>query len=218
MSASPIGRFMLRDQLKELLLARILEGAYAPGARLVETQIADELGVSKAPVREAIRELEILGMVVSEPFRGARVREVTAHELAETYPVRAAIEEVAARAAFSLLHEDVAALETEVEAMTAAAHAGDMHGLLVHDVQFHRLIVEASRNSVVATVWSSLRVEARTLISIIKDDVDLDAIAASHEPVVDAFRKGDAQRAGQVLRQHIEFYSRWVGAEPGGAA
>ena len=120
---------------------------------------------ARHPVREAIRELEILGMVVSEPFRGARVREVTAQELAESYPVRAAIEEVAARAAFATLHADPSPLEAEIEAMTAAAATGDMHNVLIHDVQFHRVIVEASGNSVLQKTWRSLRVEARTLIT-----------------------------------------------------
>jgi DNA-binding GntR family transcriptional regulator len=207
MSTPTINRAMLRDQLREILLAGILEGRYAPGARLVETQIAEELGVSKAPVREAIRELEILGMVVSEPFRGARVREVTSQELAESYPVRAAIEEVAARAAFATLHADPSTLEAEIEAMSTAAAAGDMHDVLIHDVQFHRLIVEASGNSVLEKTWRSLRVEARTLITILKDAIDLDQIAASHEPVVEAFRSGDAQQAGEVLRTHIESYA-----------
>lgn len=198
---------MLRDQLREILLAGILEGRYAPGERLVETQIAEQLGVSKAPVREAIRELEILGMVVSEPFRGARVREVSERELAESYPVRSAIEEVAARAAFPTLHADPSGLEAEIKAMEDAAAAGDLHNVLIHDVQFHRLIVEASGNSVLEKTWRSLRVEARTLITIIKDQIELEKIAPSHEPVVEAFRSTNAIQAGEVLRAHIDFYA-----------
>src|SRR5512133_3113761 len=133
-----VTRNMLRDQVREVLLERILNGEYAPGERIVETQVAQEFSVSQAPVREALRELEILGMVVSEPYRGARVREVTSRELAEIYPIRAAIEEVAAREAAKTLDGDVGALEGELDAMLAAADSGDIHQMLVHDVRFHR--------------------------------------------------------------------------------
>src|SRR6201989_3043758 len=99
-----LSRPMLRDQIKDAILERILAGDYAPGERIVETRIAQEFGVSQAPVREALRELEQMRFIVSEPFRGARVREVTKEELAEITPVRAALEELAAREAALKMH------------------------------------------------------------------------------------------------------------------
>ncbi|MFL5692350.1 MAG: GntR family transcriptional regulator, partial [Ktedonobacteraceae bacterium] len=75
-----LSRISLRAQIKEILLKRILNGEYKPGDRLVEMQIAQELGTSQAPVRESLRELEALGFVESEPYRGTRVREVTKEE------------------------------------------------------------------------------------------------------------------------------------------
>src|SRR3954453_18189120 len=93
-----LSRPMLRDQIKDAIVERILNGDYAPGERIVEIRVAQEFGVSQAPVREALRELELLRLVVSEPFRGARVREVTAGGLAEIYPVRGALEGGAAGA------------------------------------------------------------------------------------------------------------------------
>src|SRR5687767_12419783 len=118
---------MLRDQIRDALVERIISGAYGPGERIVEIRVAQEFGVSQAPVREALRELELLRLVVSEPFRGARVREVTAEELAEIYPVRAALEEVAARGAAGNLGGDVEPLEREIEGMRRAAEAADVH-------------------------------------------------------------------------------------------
>src|SRR3954469_5532072 len=109
-----VARQMLKDQIREVLLERILDGTYAPGERIVETQVASEFSVSQGPVREALRELETLGMVVSEPYRGARVREVTPAELAEVYPVRALIEGYAAQEAAKAMEGDVGALETEL--------------------------------------------------------------------------------------------------------
>src|SRR3954469_24845404 len=204
---------MLRDQIREVLLERILEGQYAPGARIVETQVASEFDVSQAPVREALRELEILGMVTSEPYRGARVRQVTPRQLAEIYPVRAAIEEVAAQAATPVLQHDTAALEAELEAMRTAAAAGDRHELLVHDVRFHRLIVEASGNATLQQVWRSLHIEARTLITLVGDDARLHDVAEAHRPVLEAIRSGDSRAAGRALRRHVEQFARWVPAE-----
>src|SRR5947209_6001313 len=140
--SAPVTRVVLREQLKELILERILNETYRPGERLVETRIAAELGTSQAPVREALRDLELLRFVESEPFRGARVRDVSQEELIEIYPVRAAIEAVAAREAAERLDGDVEALEAELEAMRAAAETGDLHEQVEHDVAFHRLIVE----------------------------------------------------------------------------
>ena len=87
-----VSRPALRDQVKDLLLERLARGEYAPGDRLVETAIARELGVSQAPVREALRDLEQLGLVVHEPHRGCSVRKVSTAELREAFPVRAALE------------------------------------------------------------------------------------------------------------------------------
>ena len=210
-----VSRSMLRDQVREVLLERILDGTYPPGERVKETRIAQEFSVSQAPVREALRELEILGMVVSEPFRGARVREVTAAELAQIYPIRAAIEEIAGREAAPAFGGDVAVLEAELDAMLDAAAAGDISRLLEHDVRFHRIIVDASGNETARRVWGSLRIEARTLITLIKSKDELPEIAEAHRPVVEAMRAGDGRVAGRVLRKHIEAFAKWVPKDAG---
>jgi DNA-binding GntR family transcriptional regulator len=208
-----VTRSMLRDQIREVLLERILDGHYQPGARIVETQVASEFDVSQAPVREALRELEILGMVTSEPYRGARVRKVTPRQLAEIYPVRAAIEEVAAIAATPVLKDDTAGLEAVLDEMRAAAAAGDRHGLLAADVRFHRLIVEASGNATLQQVWRSLHIEARTLITLLGDTTRLQDVAESHLPVLEAIRSGDPKRAGRALRRHVEQFASWIPVE-----
>jgi DNA-binding GntR family transcriptional regulator len=204
---------MLRDQIKEVLLARILEGDYAPGQRIVEMQLANEFGVSQAPVREALRELEALRLIVSEPHRGARVREVTNRELAEVYPVRAALEEEAARAAAVRLGGNVKPLEAEYRAMRRAADRDDAHALVMHDVRFHRVIVEGSGNQTLLDLWTSLRVEARTVISMVKDHSDLHEVAEMHAPLIEAFRSQDRARCARMLRRHIEHFAKWVPRE-----
>ena len=205
-----VNRMSLRAQVKEILLARILNGEYKPGDRLVEMQIAQELGTSQAPVRESLRELEALGFVESEPYRGSRVKAVTRAELAEIYPVRAALEEVAARAATKRLAGNAEALEAELAAMHRAAEKGDLYEQVQHDVAFHRLIVEASGNKVLLDAWKSLRIEARTLISAIATDLDPHELAERHRPVLEALTAGDSERAGKIIRQHVEFFGELI--------
>jgi DNA-binding GntR family transcriptional regulator len=203
---STVSRVVLREQVKELILERILSGEYAPGARLVETRIAQELGTSQAPVREALRDLELLRFVESEPFRGSRVRDVSQEELIEIYPVRAALEEVAAREAATRLEGDVAALDAEIEAMHAAADAGDLHGEVAHDAAFHRLIVEASGNGVLLETWLGLRVELRTIVTALRTGLDRHEIADSHRPILDAFAARDPDAAAAAVRDHLQHY------------
>jgi DNA-binding GntR family transcriptional regulator len=203
-------RTSLREQIKEILLARILNGEYRPGERLVELQIAQEFGTSQAPVRESLRELEALGFVESAPYRGTRVRAVTKDELAEIYPVRAALEEVAARAAAQRLAGNVAALEAELAAMHNEAERGNLYEEVRHDVEFHRLIVAASGNRVLQDTWQSLRIEARTLISAITTELDLHELADMHRPMLEALAECDGMRAGALVREHIEFFGSQV--------
>jgi DNA-binding GntR family transcriptional regulator len=204
---STVSRVVLREQVKELILQRILTGIYAPGDRLVETRIAQELGTSQAPVREALRDLELLRFVESAPFKGARVREISDEELLEIYPVRAALEELAAREAAVRLDGGVAALEAELDAMHTAADEGDLHTQVVHDVNFHRLIVEAAGNRILQDVWGYLRIESRTIITAVRTGMDGHEIAERHRPVLDALRDRDPDRAGAALRRHLEEFA-----------
>ncbi|MDQ6661327.1 MAG: GntR family transcriptional regulator [Chloroflexota bacterium] len=205
-----LSRTSLRAQVKEILLARILSGEYKSGDRLVEMQLAQEFGISQAPVRESLRELEALGFVESEPYRGTHVRAITKAELTEIYPVRAALEEVAARAAAQRLAGNVEALEAELAAMHQEAQKGDLYEQVLHDVAFHRLIVEASGNRVLLDVWKSLRIEARTLISALKTELDPHQLAERHRPVLEALAAGDSERAGALIRQHVEYFGKLI--------
>lgn len=197
-------RTVLRDQIREILLKRILSGEYAPGDRLVELQLAKEFGTSQSPVREALRELELLHFVESEAYKGTRVRAISLEELAEIYPVRATLEEFAAREAAARLNGKVQELEEEFEEMLRAAGENDLQELAYHDVRFHQLIVEAADNSILVDTWRSLRVEARTVITALKADVDLVEIAEMHRPLLDALVAESPEEAGKALRCHFE--------------
>jgi DNA-binding GntR family transcriptional regulator len=204
-----VTRAVFREQIKDVLMQRIVDGEYEPGERIVELRIAEEFGVSQAPVREALRELESLRLVESEPFRGARVRAVHADEIAESYPVRAALEELAAKLAAERLAGAAAPLQAGIDAMRAAAVDGDLRAFVRHDVAFHRVFVEASANLTLVEVWQSLHVDLRTRFTLIQRLEDLAEVAESHVPIMRALDAGDAERAGRVVREHIEGFGRW---------
>ncbi len=199
-----LARTVLRDQIREILLKRILSGEYAPGDRLVEMQLAKEFGTSQSPVREALRELELLRFVESEAYKGTRIRAVSPEEIAEIYPVRAALEDLAAREAAVKMRGEVSELEGEFEEMVRSANEGDLPEIAQHDVRFHELIVEAAGNAILLDTWRSLRVEARTVITVLKADVDLIEIAEMHRPLLDALADGSPEEAGKALRWHFE--------------
>jgi DNA-binding GntR family transcriptional regulator len=209
---------VLRDVIKERIVERILDGTYGPGERIVESAVAAEFGVSQAPVREALRDLEAMRFIESQPHKGARVREVRAEELAQIYPVRAALEEVAGReAAVRIDADQLGALSEELAGMRRAAEEGSLYGLLVHDTRFHEIIVEASGNQVLLDVWRSLRVEARTLVSALRGHSDLHAIAELHRPVLQAVQFRDPDLLGKEMRAHIEFFGASVVGRVGAA-
>lgn len=205
---STISRTVLREQIKNVLLQRIVSGELQPGERLVETRIAQELGTSQAPVREALRDLELLRIVESEPFRGARVRELGDQELVEIYPVRAALEELAARLAAERLAGDVRALEEQVEGMREAERRDDVPALTEHDILFHRLMVEASGNAPLVQCWKSLGVEGRITLTLYGTRVRPQDAAGLHTPLLEALRAGDGARAAKEARTHIETFAR----------
>lgn len=201
----------LRDQIKDRIVERILDGTYGPGDRVKESVLAAEFGVSQAPVREALRDLEAMRFIETQPHKGARVREVTVEELGQIYPVRAALEEVAGREAATRMTDDhLTALTGELSGMRQAADDGDLHALLVHDTRFHEIIVEASGNQVLLEVWRTLRVEARTVVSVLRGHSDLHAIAELHRPVLMAVQFRDPELAGKEMRAHIEFFGASV--------
>jgi len=205
--ARTVTRVVLRDQIREALLARIFDGTYQPGTRLVETVVAKEFGTSQSPVREALRDLEALRLVQSEPFRGTYVRAFEPGELLEVYPVRAVLEELAAREATMRLHGDVRALKRCLEGMRAAAARCDSRREIQYDVEFHRHVVEAAGNDVLLRTWQSLAIESRTTMTVVAGGVDRTDLAERHVPILEAIERQDPAGAGAAARQHFEYFS-----------
>ena len=204
--ASPgtLSRSVLADQVKDRLLSDILAGRYAPDARIVETQVARELGTSQAPVREALRGLEALGVVEITPFRGARVRRPTRAELLEAYAVRSALETLGARLAVPRMGDaDVAELAGYVDAMQAAARTDDGHAVAEADARFHGRIIELAANGTLEKVWRSLEPFSRTYITLVVPGADPKWSADLHVPILAALRQRDPEAVVTALERHF---------------
>jgi DNA-binding GntR family transcriptional regulator len=199
-----ISRSVLSDQVKDRLLQAILDGRYPPGARIVETRVAREYGTSQAPVREALRDLEAIGVVETTAFRGARVRRPSAAELLEAYGVRTELEALAARLAIPQLSEAVLEeLGGYVRDMRDAARTGDSHREAEADAAFHGRIVDATGNGTLVRVWRHLEPFSRTYISLAVPGADRLRIADLHAPVLEALRRHDPELAADALRRHF---------------
>lgn len=209
-----IERDCMSDRIRRILADRIIAGILAPGVRLVEMRIAQEFRTSQAPVREALRELEALRLVESEPYRGTRVREVGEREMAEAYAVRAVLEQAAAEAAAPSLVNNVSNLRGSLVELHEAALAGDRAGYVRHDVDFHRGIVAASGNRLLLLTWESLGFETRVRIMLARNDLDLPTLAAVHDPILAALAVGDGSLAGLLLREHAESFLGRVSSAP----
>ena len=205
-----VARTVLRDQVKEILLERILRGELEPGERLVETRLARELGTSQAPVREALRDLQLLRLVESEPFRGARVRAVDDSQLLPVFPVRAALEGLAAGEAARKAGGDVTTLERELDAMRDAAAREDWRAQTSHDVAFHRAMVELADNEPLLQSWLVLGVEVSTAFAVYWTFWDQKDLAEFHVPIVEAIRSEDPARTGAEARKHVRRTERVV--------
>ena len=218
--ARAISRSVLADQVKDRLLEGIFSGEYPPDSRIVETQVARTLGTSQAPVREALRGLEALGVVEITPFRGARVRRPSKREIIEAYVVRSALEALGSRLAVPRMTDaDLAELAGYLETMRAAAHGGDGHAVAEADARFHGRIVELADNSTLEKVWRSLEPFSRTYITLVVPGADPQWSASLHEPILAALQRRDTEAVVDALQRHFEEVSdnmarRWPDDEP----
>jgi len=204
MSENAIARSVLADQVKESLLEAILAGRYPPGSRIVETRAAREFGISQAPVREALRGLEALGVVEILPFRGARVRHPSVGELIEAYAVRFELEALGARLGVpGMTDADLTSLVAAFDEMQRAAALGDRHAAAAADAEFHARIVRLAGNATLERVWRSLEPFSRTYITLIVPGADAHWSAHLHRPVLEALRRHDPETVVDALRQHF---------------
>ena len=199
----------MSEQVRKILTEKIMSGALPPGARLRELHLAAELKTSQGPVREALRELEAVGLVVTEPYKGSRVREVTKADIKEAYQVRAALEELAGTLAAASFRGKAAELSKLAGAIREAARRKEIGKYVQCDLAFHRAIVEAAGNKVLLRSWDALGFEVRIQIRLANASLNLLEVQEEHWPIVDALGKGAGKSAGKLLRMHIQRFACW---------
>ncbi|MEO3803007.1 GntR family transcriptional regulator [Nonomuraea sp. B1E8] len=204
---SKLPRLTLARQIRDSLVGRIVSGQVRPGERLVETRLAATYGTSQAPVREALRELEAMRLVETQPRRGTFVRPFIQETLRESYVVRAALEETATRLALLAGTVPVESLRADVEAMRAAAVRGDSEAATRASVSFHRHIVEAAHNELLKLTWEGLQIEARTSVTMVATEVDLHDIVRDHAELLATIEGGDLETACRQARDHQWHYA-----------
>lgn len=202
--ASKVERLCLSDRIREIIATRILDGTYLPGMQLKELALAQEFQASQTPVREALRELEMIGLVESLPYRGSWVRGADAAELAEAYELRAALEERAAQLAVPCRADDLLTLSAVLRKLESAARRHDpaAYGRAIQD--FHRRVILMSGNREFLRVWDSQHWDIRTRIAAERVRHRLPQFVAGHAEALKALTVGDGVGAGQHLRALID--------------
>ncbi len=195
----------LREAALSAIRQAISRGDLKPGQRLVESDIAEQMGISRAPVREALRQLETAGLVVSEPHRGTFVTEVSATDLWEIYTLRAAIERLAVRLVTEKASaEMLAQLQQAVADMAQAAHEGDLSRLAALDMSFHETLCRASGHSRLLAIWLSMTTQISTFIDLTSTlYLPAGEVVRLHTEVLEHIQNGRAEEAGQALARHI---------------
>lgn len=201
--SDPVARSVLSEQVKDRILQWILEGELAPGSRIIETRVARELGVSQAPVREALRDLTTLGVVEMKAYRGASVRKPSKADLVEAMEVRGELEALAARqAAKRITAKQIEELRSLIAEMHEMAEKGDTHGHARRNTAFHTMVVRAAGNATLMRVWSMLEPYARTYVTAMVPGIDLTWLGDRHTAILDALIAGDPERAAETMRIH----------------
>jgi DNA-binding GntR family transcriptional regulator len=199
-------RSLFREEICDYIKESILSGELKPGDRIVETRCAKELGVSQSPVREAIRELEIIGLVENIPFQGCYVKEHTIKDVKDSYKVRISLETLGIKYAVECITDDQLKEIYDVmkEMETAAVnHEFDLYIKL--DTLFHQKIIEVSQNIMLIRLWSQCHIREWTYIATKKlSGESLENLAVRHESIYNALVGRNEGKAVQAVISHLE--------------
>jgi DNA-binding GntR family transcriptional regulator len=196
----------LRELVLDAVREAIINGTLKPRERLMEIQLAEELGVSRTPVREALRKLELEGFIVMVPRKGAYVADISFKDIADVFEIRAALEGLAAAlAAERITNEELEAMERVLAEKAEAIAKNDLDRLVETDTKFHEAIYEASRNQRLWTIISNLREQIQrfrttSLSNPGRSKQSLD----EHRNIVEAIQARDIQLSRKVAQEHIE--------------
>lgn len=199
-----IQKKMISSQVSSYLRDQIMRSELKPGERIVESQVARTLGVSQAPVREALRELEGMGFVEIRPYIGCRVLPIDQRRMREAYDIRLLLESYAATIAVNkLTDEQLKRMHELIDLMQADADSDDKQALIEHDVEFHAILMEASDNQLLIKVWRFANIHQRTALTIGYTEKN-QYFVDSHRGMLEALEKKDVEFVRKELEQHFK--------------
>ena len=196
----------LRDVVFNTLRQAILKGELAPGERLMEIQLANKLGVSRTPIREAIRKLELEGLVLMIPRKGAEVAEITEKNMRDVLEVRKALEELAVQLACEkITDEEIEEMKKAAEEFKMILKSKDITEIAEADVRFHDIIYMATDNQKLIHLLNKLREQMyRYRVEYLKKKECYPQLLREHQAIIEAIEKSNKETASEIMGQHIE--------------
>lgn len=196
----------LRELVLEAIREAIINGTLKPRERLMEIQLAEELGVSRTPIREALRKLELEGFIVMVPRKGAYVADISFKDIADVFEIRAALEALAAGlAAERITDDELDFMERLLVEKGEAIAEHDMGKLVEVDTKFHEAIYKASRNERLTAIINNLREQIqRFRTTSLAYPGRMKRSLEEHRAIVEAIQSRDVQLARQLAQEHIE--------------
>ena len=201
-------RSTLPGQVANQIREAIKSGKLKPGDRLIETVLAREMNIGRNAVREAIRYIEKEGLIVTTPFKGAQVVEMSKNDLKDIYDVRNALETLALNTlAVKIDNEKTRVLDAVVKEMKAISKKGNLQAIIDVDLKFHRTLCELSENKVLLEAWSAISNRLRAFIAngdgLYGEDTP-EVTLGTHYPVIDAIKNSDFKLAVRILNEILE--------------
>ena len=196
----------LRDVVFNTIKDGILTGRLRPGERLLENQLAEELGVSRTPIREALRMLEIENLVDLIPRKGAQVRDMSEKDIKDVLEIRKVLEELASGlAAENITKQKIIDLKKAHMDFVEAFERGDRDGVIEADTRFHDIIFSATKNDKLIQIISNISIQIyRYRITYLKLLSNISVPNQQHLDLIRAFEKRDAAKARAISREHID--------------
>ena len=211
-------RLLLHEEVSQYIKETILTGELKPGDRIVESRLAQELGVSQAPVREALRELEFSGLVEQKPFSGTYVKQVTVKEIRQFYEVRAALERLGAECAAQRMNkEQYQELAMTMFSMEEAARDHDLSEYIKCDARFHDQIVAAANNDLLSRLWEQCNIRSWLHVGTSLTGRDLPELASRHRRIFEALRSKDLEQLRAAAFRRGDALAAACFLSPGGA-
>ncbi len=195
----------LRDVVFHTLREAILKGDLRPGERLMELQLASKLGVSRTPIREAIRMLEQEGLAVTIPRKGAEVAKMTEKDMEDVLQIREALDELAVQVACDkMTAQQLKELTLAMKNFENAIQAGKLKKIIEYDVEFHDIIYRATDNPKLVTLLNNIREQIyRYRVEYLKGKENYPRLVREHEEIVTALKQKNKERVADAMRSHI---------------